>query len=768
MITDVGQLESYYTFLESSSAVVVAMSESVPARLSLALRSASEEAEHDNLERVLAVEGGESPSSNGSNLALPVSSHDFQVQVDFIVSDGVTLAAVEDRSRSSLLCTWQCWHVDVRTQPDPAAVARVLEDLAQQLRVESRTYPDEVESLVSRVVQHVDVLETCLQRHNDSVDFVVAAFNVLRLLARRRHVRATLLPFVLPGVTALKDLAAAASIADCVVEFLHLLMPAAAATVGGARLYDHALQQATLYTTRRGISSTAHQRVCLFIADACFPNGHTDPDGPSRALTAAVLPSSETIDWSTMPAVIRQEAWAFWHRRRSIDHRLGLGGATTLPVSSTSHAIGIGGHGAVWRFQNRGVAFAVKVPDVDPTRTNSRAPVAALCEFEALARVGGHPNVVYCVGECFNPYGIVMELVTLDGAPCCLRQWLRLGASAHRHTPTRTEVRADLLRQLCDGMAFVHAQGVVHSDLSTRNVLVGRYSDGALCVKVSDFGLALDVVDGPARRRGGTPAYACPCDDVGTTDQRFDVWSFGVIAAEVLLTARPRVDVCALQAWRRDGDRRLQRQLSDDVRAMAAVWEQQQQAGSGSDCLRWRPLWYVVESCLRCDREERPSFSELSQAIGGILHSGSDSESAIRSEFRVGTSVFGSVDPDSEVYVGVSDSDHAVGDGTRSATAQRLIWVDASDVLAPLPPPQTPPQPPPQPPLVSGGVPVQVPAVAVVSPALAAAALQARPDAFAVAGAYAGGSPAALACGHASSPTPEPSSSESSSWSGFF
>ena len=156
--------------------------------------------------------------------------------------------------------------------------------------------------------------------------------------------------------------------------------------------------------------------------------------------------------------------------------------------AASPRCIGVGGCGCVWRIQRRGVDFAVKVFD------------ATVFEPTALRRVLGHPNVVYILGYCSEPAGVVMELVTLDGVPCTLAQWLR--SSVGRECGV--DVKLELLQQVCDGMTFVHSCGLVHSDLKPSNVLMTRYSDGSLCAKIGDFGLAIDVSEGPAARVGGT------------------------------------------------------------------------------------------------------------------------------------------------------------------------------------------------------------------------------------------------------------------------
>jgi serine/threonine-protein kinase len=149
-------------------------------------------------------------------------------------------------------------------------------------------------------------------------------------------------------------------------------------------------------------------------------------------------------------------------------------------------------------------------------------------EAELSARLA-HPNVVAVLDAGMAPRDfIVMEFVHGVDAGVLLRQ---------RERPTVAQT-VGLLVQVCDALAHVHDQDVVHHDVTPRNILVRRL-DGA--AKLADFGLASRAVDsssGGPPKLIGTAGYVAPEILAGANPSpRSDLYSLGVVAYRFL--ARP-------------------------------------------------------------------------------------------------------------------------------------------------------------------------------------------------------------------------------------
>lgn len=155
-----------------------------------------------------------------------------------------------------------------------------------------------------------------------------------------------------------------------------------------------------------------------------------------------------------------------------------------------------------------------------------------------------HPHVVEVLDafECEDTCP-VMVMERLEGET--------LGQRLARDERLSVEETAALMMPVVSAVGAAHAMGIVHRDIKPENIHLAR-SDGRICVKVLDFGIA-KIVWEPYEDAGrsnlvtsagamlGTPCYMAPeqASGEGIIDHRVDVWSIGVILYECLSGMRP-------------------------------------------------------------------------------------------------------------------------------------------------------------------------------------------------------------------------------------
>jgi serine/threonine protein kinase len=192
--------------------------------------------------------------------------------------------------------------------------------------------------------------------------------------------------------------------------------------------------------------------------------------------------------------------------------------------------LGRGGMGVVYRAEDphlrREVALKAMLPQF---ADNPDAKARFLREARAQAKVEhDHVAAIFQVsGHDGLPY-LVMPL--LKGMT------LQAALKANPRPPFAEVIRIG--REVAEGLAAAHEQGLVHRDIKPANVwLEGK----KLRVKILDFGLARAAInadaagetDGPVTREGGvvgTPQYMSPEQARGeSVDGRTDLFSLGVV-----------------------------------------------------------------------------------------------------------------------------------------------------------------------------------------------------------------------------------------------
>jgi hypothetical protein len=187
-----------------------------------------------------------------------------------------------------------------------------------------------------------------------------------------------------------------------------------------------------------------------------------------------------------------------------------------------------GGMGVVYRALDEGLGRVVALKTWSSGDDGSIAASIA-AEARRAARVT-HPNLgaVYDVDDRGPTPYFAMELVEGETLARVL------GEVEHGEAALSLSTALSIARQILDGLAALHAGGIVHRDLSPRNVLIDAHGT----VKIVDFGISLLTSGREATdefRHVGTPRYASPEQQRGEpVGPSADVFAFGQVLSELL------------------------------------------------------------------------------------------------------------------------------------------------------------------------------------------------------------------------------------------
>lgn len=142
------------------------------------------------------------------------------------------------------------------------------------------------------------------------------------------------------------------------------------------------------------------------------------------------------------------------------------------------------------------------------------------------ALLAEHPHLLWPTVLCCSEDGtdtVVVEEYA-EGEPLSAR------LSAKRFLEEREA--AEILTQLCDGLAVLHGLGIVHRDIKPSNLILQNGT-----IRLIDFDVARTIKDGQPEDTAllGTKGYAPPEQfGYGQTDARSDIYAVGVTLAKLL------------------------------------------------------------------------------------------------------------------------------------------------------------------------------------------------------------------------------------------
>ncbi|MCX7808395.1 MAG: serine/threonine protein kinase [Deltaproteobacteria bacterium] len=177
-------------------------------------------------------------------------------------------------------------------------------------------------------------------------------------------------------------------------------------------------------------------------------------------------------------------------------------------------------------------------------------------EAEVARRVA-HPAIVSVLDE-----GILSGFPGADGSPYLVfeRVWGESLQRLLRRTGTLdAELVAAIALRVASALHIVHQEGYVHRDIKPEHIWIERERDGALRIRLLDFGVCASADAPPDERERevgrvfGTPSYCSPEQAAGNpnVDARTDVFGLGVVMFEAISGRLPFVSTSVSNLLRR-------------------------------------------------------------------------------------------------------------------------------------------------------------------------------------------------------------------------
>jgi len=218
---------------------------------------------------------------------------------------------------------------------------------------------------------------------------------------------------------------------------------------------------------------------------------------------------------------------------------MSLSAGTQLGSFRITGQLGAGGMGEVYRATDTKLGRDVAIKTLPAALASDKDRLARFEREAKLLASLNHAHIasVHSLDEHDNTLYIAMELIEGE----TLEEKLKSGA-----LPLEEALRIAL--QIAEALEAAHEKGVVHRDLKPANIMLTSAGE----VKVLDFGLAkafsgdpnqATLAHSPALSNAmtqqglilGTAGYMSPEQASGqATDQRADIWAFGVVLYEML------------------------------------------------------------------------------------------------------------------------------------------------------------------------------------------------------------------------------------------
>lgn len=190
--------------------------------------------------------------------------------------------------------------------------------------------------------------------------------------------------------------------------------------------------------------------------------------------------------------------------------------------------LGRGGMARVYQAVDVRIKRKVAIKVIDKTHRSKSDYVSRFKqEAQAIARLE-HPHVVrlYRYGEQDDLVYMAMQYIEGLDLAALLESYRADGAFLELDEVAR------LIREICSGLDYAHAQGVIHRDVKPSNIMIDREGHAI----ITDFGLAMLAEVTTQGNVLGSPHYLSPEQAISSAKvvPQSDLYSVGVILFEML------------------------------------------------------------------------------------------------------------------------------------------------------------------------------------------------------------------------------------------